>query len=576
MNKTFYIAAAFIIAFSAAAFAQSNVNVSILYGWNGTHAVPLLTTAEGRLQVDLNTTRSVGLNPRLNDSYDLGTALLRWQDIYLQRADALEYMNTTVLQVRSNIILPDNAILSAEIDTLAATEVTAGTFAAGNFTFQNNLTALGILNSSGTSFNNTFYGDIRINGTLYGFAPLRIGTGLNITGDLNVTGGTVNFPSGYLTTFNGGINGINMNFTGSANFATSGGRVGILNNIPNATLHVTGAANVLALNVNNSLYVNTTTSNVGIRTTAPNFRLSLGSSVNDYLLGIYDAGSAPYGFGIRSSQLMMYADDAAVITFGHMTEVPSGTFTERMRIDTAGNVGIGTTSPNATLQVNGSFGIINATTGAFLMYVNSTTGRVGIGTTAPSGRLHIGGTDQRMYLGTGGYFVINRGAGASQDIYFGETADTGNYVFRSSGNLTIEGNVGIGTTTPGRIGTSQFGTTHTFVNIAGSSTSNQGILNLQNTATTDGSLVGSLNFGSTGLTAAYGDIARIYGEIDGSTANQMGGALVFDTRANAATTYSERMRIDQSGNVGISASARRRRGESYMSKVQVAIKGFNF
>jgi hypothetical protein len=83
----------------------------------------------------------------------------------------------------------------------------------------------------------------------------------------------------------------------------------------------------------------------------------------------------------------------------------SSTITERMRISNNGNVGIGTTSPGYTLEVNG---IINATTdilkngspigtqwttsGNNIYSTNS--GNVGIGTTAPKSMLQLG-----SYLG---------------------------------------------------------------------------------------------------------------------------------------------------------------------------------
>ncbi len=64
----------------------------------------------------------------------------------------------------------------------------------------------------------------------------------------------------------------------------------------------------------------------------------------------------------------------------------------RMVITNAGDIGVGTASPTATLQVSGSF-IVSASgqTTTPSLYVG-TSGIVGIGTTAPSATLHVSGT----------------------------------------------------------------------------------------------------------------------------------------------------------------------------------------
>lgn len=177
----------------------------------------------------------------------------------------------------------------------------------------------------------------------------------------------------------------------------------------------------------------------------------------------------------------LLAAEAASITFGTNNA-------ERVRINSSGNVGIGTSSPNSALEANravtfstiDTFGqfVVKAASGAtghllnfgvdttagysFIQSVNrgfnSTDlvlqrygSNVGIGV-SPSSKLDVNGdvrvgvqdTTARLYLGRGnGPGVINRGAGA-QPLYIGESGDVANLYIRGTGR------VGIGETSPDR------------------------------------------------------------------------------------------------------------------------------
>jgi hypothetical protein len=241
----------------------------------------------------------------------------------------------------------------------------------------------------------------------------------------------------------------------------SSGNVGIGTSSPGTPLHVEGAAaaNNLAIRV-----INTDTS--GYST------IQLGGTD----AGIYRNGSAQTGYGGASS--------LNLITVGaHPIAFSTGN-TPRVIIDSSGNVGIGTTAPARPLTVNGSIRIASgavieagttslntyiaavegasgywafATNGGERMRITS-AGNVGIGTTVPDGKLDIatgGTTDVVAALGgTFPAFTYRNGTGSwfhagkhpSSDYFYighGATPTTNVDVVVDS-----SGNVGIGTSSP--------------------------------------------------------------------------------------------------------------------------------
>ena len=149
--------------------------------------------------------------------------------------------------------------------------------------------------------------------------------------------------------------GTTLTATTGANFATSSGSVGIGTTSPSTKLEVAGAAKLTGTNL------------AIVPSTATNAAYVVATNTGgNFFLGIDTSTGASFGAGNYGR--VLYSSAAYPMAFFTND-------TERMRIDSSGNLGIGTTSPTQKLTVDGS---INITTNNF---VKAGTANIGFGAT---------------------------------------------------------------------------------------------------------------------------------------------------------------------------------------------------
>ena len=93
------------------------------------------------------------------------------------------------------------------------------------------------------------------------------------------------------------------------------------------------------------LYINSS-GNVGIGTASPSSLLSLGNAVDAQKLLLYDTNNNfKYGFGIQSDELRQFFPNSATsrMVFGTISDSDGSTFSEKMRITSAGGISFGST-----------------------------------------------------------------------------------------------------------------------------------------------------------------------------------------------------------------------------------------
>ena len=376
---------------------------------------------------------------------------------------------------------------------------------------------------------------------------------------------------------------IQMN-TGSATTAlaiNSTGNVGIGTTNPTTTLTVAGITTITDTTASSSKTTGALVVGGGVGITGHLWARSLNSTMTDN--SVYTPTSAPQSFGPsltiantsnidstaaysilaarNSSGLIQNFYTAAVSNAGAGAYSPSlvfnqqtgaSTYQERMRIDPNGNVGIGTSTPAALLD------LVGTTTANSAMIVPRAS--VANRPAAPVAGMLRFNSDSNSFEGYSGsaWAPFTTGAGGAS-----QWTTSGANIYYGSGN------VGIGTTSPNQLldiyttsatnRINQVSTTGASSHIL-SSSGGVSYINLLSSGSGggisgNGDYVGSIGFaGNDG--AGNKNAAALRVELEGApAAGSMPGRFVFLTTPSGSVTPVERFRISSSGNVGIGSTS---------------------
>ncbi|KKS24984.1 MAG: hypothetical protein UU85_C0010G0001, partial [Candidatus Wolfebacteria bacterium GW2011_GWA2_42_10] len=450
------------------------------------------------------------------------------------------------------------------------------------------------------------YGDLHIMNSTASGGNAAVNSRLVITKDGNVGIGTT-VPGKALEINSATGASLRLTYNDADGSATnytdlSVGSDGALTISP-ANSATTTIANGLVVNTN-SLVVQDATGNVGIGTASPGANLDvIGTASADSLLAVHTATD---GYDSR-----LFLGETTALTYGMTMEydgtdnigyigmnnnvVPTGAWSKRIQMSRtgtevafmAGNVGIGTSSPQARLHVNvdstegtptvsavtsglfqraassassnylsilaGSAGQARLTFGdkdaqdtGYLQWDNAINsfglmgGNVGIGTTTPGSLLQVGNATS--------YFKIDSGNATTTGYLTVGSAPSG--ALYTSGNLNVQNAAVIGTTLSA--GTSTL--TNLIVQNVSTSTFNGNIL-ITSPYPGTGNTPGSRSFMMDTINSVTGHVAQtgmqaIFARIADT---DFSSRLAFFTATD--NTSVERMRIDQNGNVGIGTVA---------------------
>jgi hypothetical protein len=441
-------------------------------------------------------------------------------------------------------------------------------------------------------------------------------TAITIDSSENVGIGTSSPATGLeVATTNYTFAGTNFDIYGLFGDTSGGIRLGADSSNEDSVIGTTGTNNLQFVTYNGSAWGSrmtlTNTGNVGIGTTSPLTQLHISGTANNTYIRI-DDGSEFTNIGVDATGSFYNTNT------NHRFLTASGG-TEALRITDTGNVGIGTTSPSQKLDIDSgylnfsnNYGIRWNGATSVALYGNQTSNFLAFQTSSSekmridsSGNVGIGVSDigsAGLSLSNSMNFNISEGANSSfvnifrqassaatviaNGYKYTDTANKvassyasswaksaialnyGNTIFYNDAAATAavgtdvtptermridsSGNVGIGTTSP-RTQTHILGTGQLTANITDSGNQGGTLTLSQNSNLTNSG--GALLFAALNDSGNYKPQAGIKSLLSNGV-GQGTGSLAFSIRATSGdTALTERMRIDSSGNVGIGTSS---------------------
>jgi hypothetical protein len=321
---------------------------------------------------------------------------------------------------------------------------------------------------------------------------------------------------------------------------TSGGLVGIGTSSPAGILDVAGASFVRFANSTAPTLSNDTHAGEAL------FLRSGGSAGDNNVqallaFGKADGGSLRSGSAIGAVQTTADADQVGLAFYTSSSSSSSQTLGERVRITHAGNVGIGTTSPNRNLEVAGAgatFVRVSDTTNTVYNELLSASSGGWVGTQTNHSLNFQTNNTERARIDTSGRLLVGTSSGQATN----NGSDTG---YNPQNQFAISDYDGVASFTnwTNIAGMNSNGGTVLFVNRCKSNTSGTHT----GGALANGDKVGRIVFNASDGTA-FRTAASIEAAMDNVTgASDVPGRLVFSTTADGASSPTERTRITSSG-----------------------------